>query len=146
LIFVLASLGLPGLGNFIAEILILFGSFFANRTLTIIATFGLVAATIYSLRIMQKIFYGKERTQWKVADLNLREMVIMVSLTAVIIWLGIFPSSILDISRSPVQNVIEKVNGTTTNRGTQQYSHVEKKVNNCSINLAVFKDNSAHIK
>jgi len=146
LIFVLASLGLPGLGNFIAEILILFGSFFANEPLTIIATFGLVAATIYSLRIMQKIFYGKERTQWKVADLSIREMAIMLSLTTVIIWLGIFPSSVLDISRKPVQNIIEEVNGARINTEIQHYSHIEKKGDNCSINLAVFKDNTAHIK
>jgi len=102
LIFVMASLGLPGLGNFVAEILILIGSFSANKTLTVIATIGLVAATIYSLRIMQKVFYGKEQKHWIVADFGFREMGIMISLSVVIIWLGLFPASVLNLAKSAV--------------------------------------------
>jgi len=102
LIFVMASLGLPGLGNFVAEILILIGSFAANKTLTIIATIGLVAATVYALRIMQKVFYGKEQKQWKVADFEFREMGIMISLSVAIIWLGLFPAAVLNLAKSAV--------------------------------------------
>ena len=62
LIFAMASLGLPGLGNFIAEFLTLVGSWQASHKLTVLATIGLVAATIYSLRIVQKVFHGDEET------------------------------------------------------------------------------------
>jgi NADH-quinone oxidoreductase subunit M len=110
LVFVMASLGLPGLGNFIAEILILTGSFFACKTLTIIATLGLVAATIYSLRLMQKVFYGKEQKTWAITDFNLREMGIMVPLIIAIIWLGLFPSTILNIAKPTALKVIRQVN------------------------------------
>jgi len=110
LIFIMGSLGLPGLGNFIAEILILIGSFFADKALTIIATLGLIASTIYALRIMQKVFYGKEEKKWVIADLGFREMAIMLSLTIVIIWLGLFPNCILKVSKSPVQKIIESTN------------------------------------
>jgi len=116
LIFVMASLGLPGLGNFIAEILILTGSFLANNTvLTAIATLGLIAATIYSLRIMQKVFYGEVHKQWYITDFGIREMIMMFCLTAVIIWLGLFPSSVLDLSKEPVQKIINGVNGLKHN-------------------------------
>jgi len=108
LLFVLASLGLPGLGNFIAEILILTGSFAANQTLTVIAAFGFIAATLYSLRIMQKVFYGKIEKKWEMPDFGIREMIVMVSLAIVIIGLGLFPGSILNITRQTVQEVIEK--------------------------------------
>lgn len=110
LLFVLASLGLPGLGNFIAEILILTGSFMASRVLTIIAAFGFIAATLYSLRIMQKVFYGKVLKKWEIADFGIREMIVMGSLAIVIIWLGLFPNSILNVTKQMVQGVIEKVN------------------------------------
>lgn len=110
LIFVLASLGLPGLGNFIAEILILVGSFSASKTLTIIATTGLIASTIYSLRIMQKVFYGEKHKKRNIPDYGFREMLIMTALAIVIIWLGLFPSSVLQLSEKPVQRIIEKVN------------------------------------
>ena len=109
LIFVLASLGLPGLGNFIAEILILIGSFPSSAVFTSIAALGMVAATIYSLRLMQKVFYGERQKSHKISDLGVREMFIMGALTVVIIWLGLYPISALNFSKQPVQNIIERV-------------------------------------
>jgi len=109
LVFVMASLGLPGLGNFVAEFLILNGSFMANQKLTIIATLGLVAATIYALRIMQKVFYGKEQKTWVIADFSIREMGIMITLVIAVVWMGLFPSAVLTVSRPSVLKVIESV-------------------------------------
>jgi len=109
LVFVMASLGFPGLGNFVAEFLILNGSFMANQKLTIIATLGLVAATIYALRIMQKVFYGKEQKTWVIADFSIREMGIMITLVIAVVWMGLFPSAVLTVSRPSVLKVIESV-------------------------------------
>jgi NADH-quinone oxidoreductase subunit M len=112
LLFVLASLGLPGLGNFIAEILILTGSFTASRILTVIAATGFIAATLYSLRIMQKVFYGTVLKKWEIADFGLREIIVTGSLAIVIIWLGLFPNSILNATRQMVRGVIEQATVT----------------------------------
>jgi NADH-quinone oxidoreductase subunit M len=112
LLFVLASLGLPGLGNFIAEILILTGSFTASKILTAIAALGFIAATLYSLRIMQKVFYGPVLKKWEIADFGFREMIVMGSLAFMIIWLGLFPNSILNATQQMVQRVVEQVNFT----------------------------------
>jgi len=99
MVFAMASLGLPGLGNFIAEFLILIGSWQANQLLTIFATIGLVAATAYSLRIVQKVFLGKEERGRTLVDLSLREKIIMVPLVIVIVWLGLFPQSVLNTAK-----------------------------------------------
>lgn len=106
LVFVMASLGLPGLGNFIAEILILTGSFVAFPVYTIIAALGLVAATIYALRMMQKVFYGKEQKMWKISDLEVRELVVLLPLVAVIVWLGLFPQPVFNATKATVDYVI----------------------------------------
>jgi NADH-quinone oxidoreductase subunit M len=95
MIFVMASLGLPGLGNFIAEFLILVGSWQANRTLTVLAAVGLVVATIYSLRIMQKVFFGHTERQYALPDLGVREWVMLAPLVIVIVWLGVYPKPVL---------------------------------------------------
>jgi len=95
MIFVMASLGLPGLGNFIAEFLVLLGSWQAHRLLTVLATLGLVVATIYSLRIMQKVFFGPAERQYALPDLGLREWLIMAPLVLVILWLGVYPQPVL---------------------------------------------------
>jgi NADH-quinone oxidoreductase subunit M len=107
LIFSMASLGLPGLGNFIAEFLTLVGAWQSNPVLTIFATIGLVAATAYSLRIMQKIFYGPLTATYTLTDLSVREKVMMVPLVAIIVWLGVFPQPVLDTSRPIVESVLQ---------------------------------------
>jgi NADH-quinone oxidoreductase subunit M len=106
LIFSMASLGLPGLGNFIAEFLTLVGAWKSNPVLTIFATIGLVAATAYSLRIMQEIFYGPLTATYTLTDLSVREKIMMVPLVAIIVWLGVFPQPVLDTSRPIIESVL----------------------------------------
>jgi NADH-quinone oxidoreductase subunit M len=96
LIFSMASLGLPGLGNFIAELLILVGAFKTNILMSCLASLGLIAATIYSLRIVQKVFLGNKNTDWKIHDLTLREKLVSASLVIVIVWLGLFPQPLFN--------------------------------------------------
>ncbi|MEW6168289.1 MAG: NADH-quinone oxidoreductase subunit M, partial [Pseudomonadota bacterium] len=52
--FALASLGLPGLGNFVGEFLVLFGSFPAAPWFTAVAATGLILAAIYSLYVVRR--------------------------------------------------------------------------------------------
>ncbi|WP_242929272.1 NADH-quinone oxidoreductase subunit M [Pontibacter vulgaris] len=107
LVFVMASLGLPGLGNFIAEFLTLVGSWQANNWLTVFATLGLVAATAYSLRIMQKIFLGNTANHPALADLSLRELMIAVPLVVLILWLGLYPQPVLNTARASVTEQLQ---------------------------------------
>ncbi|HET7732807.1 MAG TPA: NADH-quinone oxidoreductase subunit M [Paludibacter sp.] len=107
LIFAMASLGLPGLGNFIAELLILIGAFKANVLMSVLACLGLIAATLYSLRILQKVFYGKKNTDWKMNDLSVREKVVSVSLVIVIVALGLFPQPVINIAKPSLLKTLE---------------------------------------
>jgi len=99
LFFAMASLGLPGLGNFVAEILVLMGSYQANVPLTVVATVGLVAATVYSLRIVQRTFHGPNEAGWQIPDLSVREMTVMATLIVALVWLGLYPQPVLDTAR-----------------------------------------------
>lgn len=107
LIFVMASLGLPGLGNFIAEFLTLVGSWQANNWLTVFATIGLVLATVYSLRIMQKVFYEPAPTDRPLPDLNARELLITLPMVVLILWLGLYPQPILDTAWPSINQQLE---------------------------------------
>lgn len=99
MIFVMASLGLPGLGNFIAEFLILAGSWQSHPWITIAATIGLVVATVYSLRIMQKVFFGVSLREYRLPDLSFREALMFVPLVIVIIWLGVYPQPVINTAK-----------------------------------------------
>ena len=95
MIFAMASLGLPGLGNFVAEFLVLLGTYRVDVALAALATVGLVAATVYSLWIVQQAFHGQPRRQWKVMDLNRRELLVLGAMVVMLVWLGFYPRPVL---------------------------------------------------
>jgi NADH-quinone oxidoreductase subunit M len=109
MVFAMASLGLPGLGNFIAEILVLAGSFRASAGATIAATFGLVLATVYSLQIMKRVFFGPNAGGWSFADLSPREKLMLGMMAAALAALGFFPQGVFD-ALTPVLTAIGGAN------------------------------------
>jgi NADH-quinone oxidoreductase subunit M len=94
MIFALASLGLPGLGNFVSEILILFGTFRGSVMAAILATLGLISATIYALWMIQAAFHGPNKESWRLPDLSGRETAVMGAMIAAILWLGLYPQPV----------------------------------------------------
>ena len=96
LFFALASLGAPGLGNFVGEFLVLLGAFRAYEVVASFAATGLVLAAVYSLWIVQRVFHGPYERKAGIKDLNGRELSAMVVMAAIIIWLGVYPQPVLD--------------------------------------------------
>ena len=109
MIFSLASLGLPGLGNFIAEFLVLAGSFQASRIITAIASVGLVLGTVYSLRIFQRVFHGNKNKEWSFSDMTWREVIIMGSLVIAIVWLGWYPQPVINFVKPTIKTLLEQM-------------------------------------
>ncbi|MDE2239348.1 MAG: NADH-quinone oxidoreductase subunit M [Rhodospirillales bacterium] len=99
MMFAIASLGLPGLGNFIGEFLILLGSFHVSVPFTIIAATGLVAGAAYALLLVQRAFHGNAMPQpnaAKLIDLTAPHLAVMAVLALTIIGLGLYPQPVLD--------------------------------------------------
>jgi NADH-quinone oxidoreductase subunit M len=94
MIFALASLGLPGLGNFVSEILILFGAYRESVLAAVLATLGLISATIYALWMIQAAFHGPNKEGWKLPDLSGREAALMGAMIVAILWLGLYPQPV----------------------------------------------------
>ena len=105
MVFTLASLGLPGLGNFVAEFLVLVGAYQVTLVLTVVAAVGLVAATVYALSLIQRAFHGPGAGGWRLPDLTVRDMAIMTALIAAIVWLGIYPQPVLDTAGATLQGM-----------------------------------------
>ncbi len=97
LFFCLAALGLPGLANFVGEFLVLIGGFSANPVLISIAALGMIAAPVYALMVMQKIFHGPQKEGLSLPDLNLRESSMMALLILLTLYLGFFPQEVLNL-------------------------------------------------
>jgi NADH-quinone oxidoreductase subunit M len=97
--FAVASLGLPGLGNFVAEFLVLAGLFAVHPWLTVAAALGLITAAVYALWMMQQAFQGTPDEGHQMADFGGREMTTMLGMMAALLWLGVYPQPVLDLAQ-----------------------------------------------
>jgi NADH-quinone oxidoreductase subunit M len=109
LFFAMGALGLPGLGNFIGEFLILFGTYPLSRWRTALATLGILAATLYGLRLVQRVFYGPNVHHWALPDLSVREILILIPLIVSLIWLGLYPQPVFDTFQMTMKTLQQTV-------------------------------------
>lgn len=96
--FIVASLGMPGLGNFVGEFLVLMGAFKVNVTITVIAALGLITAAVYALIAMQRVFQGERNaTRQDLEDFGTKEVTIMVLMMVGLVFLGLYPQPVFDM-------------------------------------------------
>ncbi|MDR3569417.1 MAG: NADH-quinone oxidoreductase subunit M [Syntrophobacteraceae bacterium] len=103
MLFAMASLGLPGLGNFIGEFLVLLGVFQVSPVLSVLASIGLITSCVYSVWIVQRTIQGKNPKGWKPPDLSARETSIMAAMIVLIVWLGLFPQPVFTAVRPSME-------------------------------------------
>jgi NADH-quinone oxidoreductase subunit M len=106
--FALAALGLPGMGNFVGEFLVLLGTYRVSVTMTVLAALGLVVSTIYAVWMVQKIFFGMNVQGLRIPDLSARETASLAALMAAILWIGLYPQPCLDAAHGSLASLREK--------------------------------------
>ena len=105
LFFAVASLGLPGTGNFIGEFLVLFGAFASHPWVVVIATFGLVLSSVYSLAMVHRAYFGPASSPQPLPGLDGREIGMVLTLVVLLVLLGIYPQPALDTAQASAQGV-----------------------------------------
>ncbi|WP_380179426.1 NADH-quinone oxidoreductase subunit M [Kalamiella sp. sgz302252] len=105
LFFAVANLGMPGTGNFVGEFMILTGSFQSVPVIIVIATFGLVFASVYSLIMMQRAYYGAPKSETPLRGMSPREFLMIMVLVVLLLLLGVYPQPILDTSHAAMSNI-----------------------------------------
>ncbi len=111
MVFALALLGLPGLGTFTGEVLILLDTFRMSIPVSVIPLAGTIFAVVYSLWMVQRIFMGEGPVHTNVKDCSARELSILGALVVLIAWLGMYPSPFLRASDSAVKSIRESAPG-----------------------------------
>ena len=105
-----AAIGLPGLSGFISEAFVFLGSFGFEtiRVIAIISTLGILLGAGYMLWTLQRIYLGKLNEKWaSLPDMDLREYAMLVPLSLIIIFLGIYPSAMLDLMNTSVNSMVQ---------------------------------------
>jgi len=99
MVFALASLGLPGMGNFVGEFLVLLGAYRANPIMASTAALGFVLSAVYALWLIQRVFFGRGAQKSTIPDLTPRETLAAGALAAALIAIGFYPQPVLDVTR-----------------------------------------------
>ncbi len=89
--FALASIGLPGLGDFIGEFLTLLGTYRISIGVTVVAAIGILISTLYALKVIQRAFHGPNVHEWSLPDLGKRELIMMIPMMLILLWIGLYP-------------------------------------------------------
>ncbi len=112
----LASIGLPGTNGFVGEFLILLGAFEAKWLFGSIAVLGVIFGAAYFLWYYERSMLGPlgKAVKSTMSDLQLREMVIAVSLSIMILWIGLYPSPFLRMMNGSVQALVDRLHHEKT--------------------------------
>lgn len=121
MLFMLASVGLPGTSGFVGEFLVLVGAFKVNHVVTIFAATGLVLGAAYMLWLYRRVIFGKLTQDHlkAITDLKPREIGVFVPLILVMLWMGVYPSSFTQAIDPTVTNLIETYEGRKADFPTQ---------------------------
>jgi NADH-quinone oxidoreductase subunit M len=130
-VVVLASIGLPGLNNFVSEMLMIAGLFKPDNPgvhtsgLAVVAVFGILLSAWYMLTMLQRVFFNppKEPEPADPAkpprDVNGREFVAFGMLAGLCLFLGLFPQLILDTLRPDVRTLAHIGNAARARAGLE---------------------------
>src|SRR5487761_2253628 len=111
MVFMLASVGLPGTSGFVGEFLSLVGTFQVNTWVAFLATTGMILGAFYMLWLYRRVIFEKitHADVRAMVDLTPREILVFAPMIAVVLWMGIYPASFLKPMQPSIANLIERV-------------------------------------
>jgi NADH-quinone oxidoreductase subunit M len=106
LITAFATLAMPGSANFVGEILVLFGAFEDKLVYGLVASIGVVLASVYMIRVFQRTMHNRTGPRVKSREIDGLNLAAVAPLVTVIVALGIYPSFVVErTERSTVEQI-----------------------------------------
>jgi NADH-quinone oxidoreductase subunit M len=111
MVFMLASIGLPGTSGFVGEFLVLLGTFRVSTLECFLAATAMFLGAAYMLYLYRRVVFGTiTRDDLRnILDLTPREKALFVPLLLLVLWMGIYPSSFLGPIRATVDHLVQQV-------------------------------------
>ena len=105
----LASLGLPGLSGFVAELLVFIGVFQEYLPLGILAVIGAAITAVYILRLLARAFFGPLDPRWEhLTDARPIEIAATSLLVLAIVFVGMWPLPLMDVINVGVDELLTR--------------------------------------
>jgi len=111
MLFMLASVGLPGTSGFVGEFLVLVGAFQVNTWVAALAATGVILGTAYMLYLYRRVIFGMltKDSLKAILDLSPREMAVFAPLVVLVIWMGVYPGPFLEVMHVSVANLVDRL-------------------------------------
>ena len=121
MVFMLASVGLPGTSGFVGEFLVIMGAFQANTWVALLTASGMVLGAAYMLWLYRSVIFGAltKKDLLTLPDMSWREKAVFAPLLAAALIFGIYPLPLLEVMDASVANLIENYElALATSEGT----------------------------
>jgi NADH-quinone oxidoreductase subunit M len=80
---------------------------------TVVASLGILASTFYALRMVQRAFLGPDTHAWRLSDLSPREGLMVGTMIAGLLWLGLYPQPVLNTVEPALQTLQQETQAST---------------------------------
>lgn len=115
LIILLGTVALPGTNGFIGEFLLLMSVYNYNAWLGAVAGLTIIFGAVYMLRSYQKMMLGETNAlNASFKDIAGTEKIVLYTICALIIIIGVYPKPLLQLSNASVQHLLEQINQKLT--------------------------------
>ncbi|HRE52549.1 MAG TPA: NADH-quinone oxidoreductase subunit M [Flavitalea sp.] len=111
----LANVALPITNSFVGEFLMFSGVFNStvshyNIIFAVLALVTIILSAVYTLNMIQRVFLGNTNTLTERAkDIFVNEKLVLWALVAIIIFLGVYPKPLLEVSQSTVDAILTRM-------------------------------------
>ena len=107
------SMGMPGFSGFIAEFPIFMGVWQTTPWIAVIAVVSIVITASYIIRIIGKVFFGDIPDEFEdhAHDVRVLDKVALVLLSVILISIGVYPSVMVPLVESGVNNIMRLLGG-----------------------------------
>jgi NADH-quinone oxidoreductase subunit M len=130
ILFTLSSIGLPGLNGFISEFLTILGAFTSSYLGVWFGSFaalGIILGALYMLHMAARVIFGPLKTPDVQggghaadshhpgetadlpADIDGREIAILTPLAIAVVWLGVYPGTVLNSIHFAVGSIVQPI-------------------------------------
>ncbi len=111
MIFMLSSIGLPGLNGFVGEFLILLGLMGHSIFWTVLAATGVILGAAYMLWLYQRMMFGEVKVEANkdLKDLNKREFHLLLPIAIFCFLIGIFPYPLQKTIEPSARQIVEYI-------------------------------------
>jgi NADH-quinone oxidoreductase subunit M len=120
LIATFANLAMPGSPNFIGEILILFGAFQTEFVFGLVASVGVVLASVYMIRVYQRTMHNRAGERVASRDLRFPDVATIAPVVAVLVALAVYPQFVLDRSEESTTSKLRLASAIAQGKGSAQ--------------------------